>query len=110
MKTLTAIIVSGIFALSATACTCNSGLFGGKTVKASRNYVTKNIKVDNFTGLNLVHGSGSHRFLFRSRASLAGLHRPHFGSAFPVLHWSGDITTPGIERSTFCACIFSASA
>ena len=50
MKTLTAIIVSGIFALSATACTCNSGLFGGKTVKASRNYVTKNIKVDNFTG------------------------------------------------------------
>ena len=45
MKTLTAIIVSGIFALSATACTCNSGLFGGKTVKASRNYVTKNIKV-----------------------------------------------------------------
>ena len=53
MKTLTAIIVSGIFALSATACTCNSGLFGGKTVKASRNYVTKNIKVDNFTGLNL---------------------------------------------------------
>ena len=38
MKTLTAIIVSGIFALSATACTCNSGLFGGKTVKASRNY------------------------------------------------------------------------
>ena len=24
-----------------------------KTVKASRNYVTKNIKVDNFTGLNL---------------------------------------------------------
>lgn len=47
MKTLTAIIVSGIFALSATACTCNSGLFGGKTVKASKNYVTKAIKVDN---------------------------------------------------------------
>ena len=28
-------------------------LFGGKTIKASKNYVTKNIKVDNFTGLNL---------------------------------------------------------
>lgn len=41
MKTLTAIIVSGIFALNTTACTCNynSGLFNGKTVKASKNYV-----------------------------------------------------------------------
>ena len=65
MKTLTAIIVSGIFALSATACTCNSGLFGGKTVKASKNYVTKAIKVDNFTGVNL---AGSPDVIYTQKA------------------------------------------
>ena len=57
MKTLATIIALSIFTLSVTACSHNhtysSGLFGGKTIKASKNYVTKNIKVDNFTGLNL---------------------------------------------------------
>ena len=57
MKTLATIIAFSIFTLSVTACSHNhtysSGLFGGKTIKASKNYVTKNIKVDNFTGLNL---------------------------------------------------------
>ena len=57
MKTLATIIAFSILTLSVTACSHNhtysSGLFGGKTIKASKNYVTKNIKVDNFTGLNL---------------------------------------------------------
>ena len=57
MKTLATIIAFSIFTLSVAACSHNhtysSGLFGGKTIKASKNYVTKNIKVDNFTGLNL---------------------------------------------------------
>ena len=67
MKTLTAIIVSGIFALNTTACTCNynSGLFNGKTVKASKNYVTKAIKVDNFTGVNL---AGSPDVIYTQKA------------------------------------------
>ncbi|WP_018666812.1 head GIN domain-containing protein [Bacteroides gallinarum] len=57
MKTLTTIIALSVFVLSATACSPKhgqySGLFGGKTVKASKNYVTKNIKVDEFTGVSL---------------------------------------------------------
>lgn len=57
MKNLKTIIAFVIFALSTAACsqshTYSSGMFGGKIVKASKNYVTKNIKVSDFTGLSL---------------------------------------------------------
>ena len=58
MKNLTTFVSAILLVFSTTACsqyrhTEHTGTFGGKTVKASKNYVTKNIKVDNFTGLNL---------------------------------------------------------
>ena len=58
MKNLTTFVSAILLVFSTTACsqyrhTEHTGAFGGKTVKASKNYVTKNIKVDNFTGLNL---------------------------------------------------------
>ncbi len=55
MKALTTFIAIALLAFSTTACsqqhTYRSGGFGSKTVKASKNYVTKDIKVDNFTKL-----------------------------------------------------------
>ena len=57
MKALTTFIAIALLALSTTACsqqhTYRSGGFGSKTVKASKNYVTKDIKVDNFTKLSV---------------------------------------------------------
>lgn len=58
MKSLTTFIATALLALSATACSQQStyssgGIFGGKTIKGSKNYVTKDIKVDNFTKLNV---------------------------------------------------------
>ena len=62
MKALTTFIAIALLAFSTTACsqqhTYRSGGFGSKTVKASKNYVTKDIKVNNFTKLS-VAGSGS---------------------------------------------------
>ena len=53
MKALTTFIAIALLAFSTTACsqqhTYRSGGFGSKTVKASKNYGTKDIKVDNFT-------------------------------------------------------------
>lgn len=57
MKALTTFIAIALLAFSTTACsqqhTYRSGGFGSKTVKASKNYVTKDIKVDNFTKLSV---------------------------------------------------------
>ncbi|ADV42551.1 head GIN domain-containing protein [Bacteroides helcogenes] len=58
MKSLTTFIAITFLMLSTTACsqqhTYHSGnFFGNKTVKASKNYVTKDIKVENFTKLNV---------------------------------------------------------
>lgn len=57
MKTLTTFIATALLAFCTTACsqqhTYRSGSFGSKTVKASKNYVTKDIKVDNFTKLSV---------------------------------------------------------
>ena len=57
MKALTTFIAIALLAFSTTACsqqhTYRSGGFGSKTVKASKNYVTKDIKVDNFTTLSV---------------------------------------------------------
>lgn len=58
MKNLVTFASIALLAFSTTACsqfrhTEHTGSFGGKTVKASNNYVTKDIKVDNFTGINL---------------------------------------------------------
>lgn len=57
MKTLTTFIAIALLAFSTNACSqqhiYRSGGFGGKTVKASNNYVTKEIKVDNFTALSV---------------------------------------------------------
>ena len=58
MKNLATFLSVILLTFSTTACsqfrhTEHTGAFGGKTVKASKNYVTKSIKVDNFTGLNL---------------------------------------------------------
>lgn len=69
MKTLTTIIALSVFVLSAAACSHKhahySGLFGGKTVKASKNYVTKNIKVNDFTGVSL---AGSPDIIYTQKA------------------------------------------
>ena len=50
MKALTTFIAIALLAFSTTACSTTthirSGGFGSKTVKASKNYVTKDIKVD----------------------------------------------------------------
>ena len=58
MKSLATFIAIATLAFSTTACsqqhTYSSGsIFGGKTIKGSKNYVTKDIKVDNFTKLNV---------------------------------------------------------
>lgn len=57
MKTLTSFIAAVLLTFCTTACsqqhTYNSGIFGGKTIKASKNYVTKDIRVDNFTRLSV---------------------------------------------------------
>lgn len=57
MKTLTTLITAILLAFGTTACSqqhvYSSGGFGSKTVKASKNYVTKDIKVENFTGLSV---------------------------------------------------------
>lgn len=57
MRTLATIITVAFLAFTTVACsqksTNTSGFFSGKTVKASKNFVTKNIKVDNFTKLSL---------------------------------------------------------
>lgn len=57
MKALTSFIAIALLAFCTTACsqqhTYRSGGFGSKTIKASKNYVTKNIRVDNFTKLNV---------------------------------------------------------
>ncbi len=58
MKNLVTFASAILLAFSTTACsqfrhTEHTGSFGGKTVKASKNYVTKDIKVDNFTEINL---------------------------------------------------------
>lgn len=59
MKTFAVIIAAAILALG-TACsqgsTYSSGLFGGKTIKGSNNYVTKDIRVDNFSKVSLTGG------------------------------------------------------
>ena len=50
MKALTTFIAIALLAFSTTACsqqhTYRSGGFGSKTVKASKNYVTKDIEVE----------------------------------------------------------------
>lgn len=57
MKNLTTFLTIAILAFSTTACsqqhTYSSGKFGSKTIKASKNYVTKNMKVENFTKLSV---------------------------------------------------------
>lgn len=58
MKSLASFITIVLLAFCATACsqkhTYSSGnLFGGNTIKANKNYVTKDIKVGNFTKLNV---------------------------------------------------------
>lgn len=58
MKNLVTFASAILLAFSTTACsqfrhTEHTGSFSGKTVKASHNYVTKDIKVDNFTGISL---------------------------------------------------------
>ena len=70
MKNLTTFVSAILLVFSTTACsqyrhTEHTGAFGGKTVKASKNYVTKNIKVDNFTGLNL---AGSPDVIYTQKA------------------------------------------
>lgn len=58
MKSLATFTAIALLAFSTTACsqqnTYSSGnIFGGKTIKASKNFVTKDIKVDNFTKLSV---------------------------------------------------------
>lgn len=75
MKNLVTFASVILLAFSTTACsqfrhTEHTGSFGGKTVKASNNYVTKNVKVDNFTGINL---KGSPNITYTQKAGKPGL-------------------------------------
>ena len=69
MKKLTSLITIALLAFSTTACsqqhTYSSGVFGGKTIKASKNYVTKKMKVEEFTGLSI---AGSHDVTYTQKA------------------------------------------
>lgn len=51
MKTLKAFIAIACLALGTVACHSCSGAFGTKTIKASKNYVRKDIRVDRFSKL-----------------------------------------------------------
>lgn len=58
MKSLTTFLAIAFLAFSTTACSqqhsySSGNLFGGKTIKASKNFVTKDIRVDNFTNVNI---------------------------------------------------------
>lgn len=58
MKSLASFLAIALLAFSTTACSqhyshSSGGVFGSKTVKASKNYVTKDIRVDNFTNVNI---------------------------------------------------------
>lgn len=68
MKTLTTFIAIALLAFSTTACSqqhnYRSGGFGSKTVKASNNYVTKDIRVENFTKLSV---AGSHDVIYTQK-------------------------------------------
>lgn len=70
MKSLTAFIVTVLSALSVTACSqqhsYRSGFFSDKTIKASKNYVKKDIRVDNFTRLSV---AGSPDVIFTQKKS-----------------------------------------
>ncbi len=75
MKNLATFVSAILLAFSTTACsqflhTERTGTFGGKTVKASKNYVTKSIKVDNFTSLNL---AGSPDVIYTQKAGRPGV-------------------------------------
>ena len=71
MKALTTFISIALLAFSTTACsqqhTYRSGNFGGKTVKASKNYVTKDIKVNNFTKLSVASPAQTSTFPSQAR-------------------------------------------
>lgn len=75
MRTLTSFIAITLLAFSITACsqqhTYSSGIFGsGKTIKASKNYVTKDIRVDNFTKLSV---TGSPDVTYTQKAGRPGV-------------------------------------
>ncbi len=74
MKTLTSFITIALLAFSMTACsqqhTYRSGGLNSKTVKASKNYVTKNIKVDDFTKLSV---TGSPDVLYTQKSGKPGV-------------------------------------
>lgn len=68
MKTLQCMLVAVICLLLSTACSSQgnyASFFGGETIKASKNYVTKEIFVEDFTGLNL---KGSPNVIFTQRS------------------------------------------
>lgn len=69
MRTLATIITVAVLAFTTVACsqksTYTSGIFNGKTVKASKNFITKDIKVDNFTKLSL---TGSPDVIYTQKA------------------------------------------
>lgn len=75
MKTLSTLIAVVALAISTTACSqkssySGSGLFNGNTVKASKNYVTKNIKVDNFNKIKL---AGSPDVIYTQKSGKPGV-------------------------------------
>lgn len=74
MKTLTSFITIALLAFSMTACsqqhTYRSGGLNSETVKASKNYVTKNIKVDDFTKLRV---TGSPDVLYTQKSGKPGV-------------------------------------
>ena len=58
MKSLTTILILASLTCCITACSqqrtfSSSSFFGSKTIKASKNYVTKDIRVDNFANLSV---------------------------------------------------------
>ncbi|WP_300701430.1 head GIN domain-containing protein [Bacteroides sp.] len=75
MKSLTTFIAIAFLAFSTTACSqqhtySSGGLFGGKTVKGSKNFVTKNIKVENFEKISV---AGSQDVIYKQKQGAPSL-------------------------------------
>lgn len=107
MKNLTTFVSAILLVFSTTACsqyrhTEHTGTFGGKTVKASKNYVTKNIKVDNFTGLNL---AGSPDVIYTQKAGKPEVEVYTSDNIVPIRHQCSQ-QHPEHPVQERCQCIF----
>lgn len=75
MKALTTLITIALMGFCTTACSqqhnySSGNIFGNKTVKASKNYVTKDIRIENFERISI---AGSQDVTFKQRSGKPGV-------------------------------------